>query len=220
MVLSLISKLLVTKQLKIDGGVISINKINFVLLPSFFIEELSIYFIKEKKIPELYMISWYWGYILVDQIKKRFGLNTPEEIYKLGMDMIEAMGIGLYKTHDYKVGKYTHFTIPNNPFAQSVVKSNLDEQLSDYFISGFMAGGGSHVHGEPCQCVEIKCKTRGDNICEFVTGTEKELKKRKLWSTAEKRYDLKRMYQIQKDIFKEYDEEKKTELLKNIMKNL
>ncbi|MEA2003538.1 MAG: hypothetical protein U9O53_01110 [archaeon] len=200
-----------------EDGKILIKDIPFILLPSFFIEELSIYFIKNKKIPQLYMLAWFWGYVFTDQIKNRFNLQKPDEIYRIGMDLIEAMGIGLYKTHNYKLGRYTNFTIPNNPFVQKIDMSTLKKQHFDYFISGFMAGGGSHVHNQPCQCIELLCRVNGDTKCDFLTGTEKELKSRKLWSTAVKRYDLKTIYPIQKKIFNRCSDENKEIILSEIM---
>lgn len=215
--IGLIGKLLMTRQITMEGGVIKIKGISFVLLPSFFIEELSYYFIKNKKIPQLYILAWFWGYVLVDQIKNRFNLKKPEEIYRIGMDLIEAMGIGLYRTHHYELGKFTNYTIPNNPLVEKLITKEIGLQHYDIFIAGFMAGGGSHVHGQPCQCVELLCRANGDAKCDFLTGTEKELISRKLWQIAVKRYDLNKIYPIQKKIFNKCTDENKEQVLSEIM---
>ncbi|OYT34792.1 MAG: hypothetical protein B6U87_01425, partial [Candidatus Aenigmarchaeota archaeon ex4484_52] len=109
MAIGLLAKLLMTQQLRFENGLITLKNIHMCLLPSFFIGELTRYFYEEKRMHHLYLLSWMWGFVLVKQIKTKFKLNTPAKIYSLGMDLTESMGIGLYKTHDYFPGKYTHF---------------------------------------------------------------------------------------------------------------
>jgi len=46
----------------------------------------------------------------------------------------------------------------------------------------------------------------GHDVCEFLTGTEKELKDRGLWDIAKERYKLNKIYALQDDIFKNYNE--------------
>ena len=136
------------------------------------------------------------------------------------MDLGEAMGIGLYKTHDYYPGRYTHFEIHNNPFLKYIDPKRKSKEPVDYFISGAMAGGGCFVHKSICQNVETKCQAMGGDICDFLTGTEKELKNRGLWSIAVKRYDLKKILPIQMDIFKNYKDSREDELLRRIINEL
>lgn len=219
MVMGLLAKLLITHQLKMEKGVISVKDITMTLIPSFFVGELTKYFLKEKKLPRLYLLSWYWGYVLVRQVRDKFGLKTPDEIYRLGMDLGEAMGIGLYKTHDYYPGRYTHFVIPNNPYLKYLITEKGKGPV-DHFISGCMGGGGCLVHDSVCQNIELKCKLAGQEHCEFLTGTEKELKKRGLWDAVVERYDLDQIYPLQKEIFKNYSEGREAELLDSVMSGL
>lgn len=218
MVLGLIAKMLMTGQLKMDGGIISLKGITMNLLPSFFAAELTKYFEKEKKIPEFYFLCWYWGFVLVGEVKRQLNLKTPDEVYSVGMDLGEAMGIGLYKTHDYYPGKFTHFYI-NSPYLKFLNYPERKKAL-DFFICGCMGGGGCHVHNAICQNIELKCQLEGAEKCEFITGTEEELKKRGLWSTVVKRYNLKKIYPLQKEIFENYDKSKEEELLVKIIDKL
>ncbi|MEW6294955.1 MAG: hypothetical protein AB1467_01510 [Candidatus Diapherotrites archaeon] len=219
MVMGLLAKLLMTKQLRFEDGVISLKDINLTLLPSFFIAELTKYYKKENNMSKFYFISWYWGYVLVRTVKERFKLDTPDHVYSLGMDLGEAMGLGLYKTHDYFPGRYTHFVIKTNPILKYFKNEKIDVPI-DYFVSGAMAGGGCLVHNSVCQNVETKCMHKGDAECDFLTGTEKELKDRGLWDTAVKRYDLDKYYPLQKEIFNNYNEANEVQLLDSIINKI
>ncbi len=220
MVMGLLAKLLLTKQLQFKDGLISLKDLTMTLLPSVFIGELTEYFVNQKKIPKLYMLSWFWGFILVKKVKEDFKLKTPEDVYTLGMDLGEALGIGLYKTHDYYPGRYTHFVITNNPYLKYLSAKKYKGHKVDHFISGCMAGGGCLVHNSVCQNIETKCKMAGDEVCDFLTGTEKELKTRKLWDEVYKLYNLKKLYPLQKEVFETHNKNNETELLTKIMDTL
>ena len=219
MVMGLLAKLVVTRQVKMEGGEILFKDRPMNLLPAFFVAEMMEYFIDKGKLDELYFLSWYWGYVLVWQIKKSFGLKKADDIYSMGMDLGQAMGIGIYKTHDYFPGRYTYFKIPNNPFLK-FLKTRKFKEPTDYFISGCMGGGGCLVHNAVCQNIELKCKATGSSACEFLTGTEKELKDRGLWKETEKRYNLKKYYPLQKKIFNEYRDSTESALLSQVMKKI
>ena len=218
--MGLLAKLLLTKQLQFKDGIINFKELTMSLLPSVLIGELTEYFLKEKKIPRLYMISWYWGYILVRHVVREFKLKKPEDIYSLGMDLGEALGIGLYKTHDYYPGRYTHFVISNNPFLKYLSPKKYKGQCVDAFISGCMAGGGCFVHNAVCQNIETKCKMRGDSVCDFLTGTEQELKNRGLWERTYELYNLEKIYPLQKEIFNNYTDAQESKMLEKIIDEL
>lgn len=220
MVMGLLAKLLLTKQLQFKDGLINFKELTMTLLPSVLVGELTEYFLKEKKIPKLYMISWYWGFILVRHVVREFKLKKAEDIYSLGMDLGEALGIGLYKTHDYYPGRYTHFVISNNPFLKYLDPEKYKGQSVDAFISGCMAGGGCFVHNAVCQNIETKCKMRGDEVCDFLTGTEQELKNRGLWEKVYELYNLDKLYPLQKDIFKNYTDKQENKMLEKIIDEL
>ena len=192
--------MLIMNQLKMEKGTISVKGINMSLFPDFLVAEMADYFRRENELDRFYLLSWLWNYILVGQFSKKFNLETPQEIYKVGMDFGQAMGIGIYKTAEYVAGRYTYFKIPNNPFVKFL--DHFPDGPVDYFISGCMAGGGCWVHDSICQNVELKCQHDGARACEFVTGTKEELKKRGIWETAKERYNLKKVLPIQKKIFK------------------
>ncbi len=219
MVMGLLAKLLMTKQLKFENGVIELKGTYLTLLPSFFVAELTKYYMKENNLYKFYMLSWYWGFVLVRSVVHSFNLKTQDQIYSLGMDLAEAMGLGLYKTHDYYPGKYTHFVVKTNPITKYFKDEKIMEPL-DIFVAGSMAGGGCLVHNKLCQNVETSCMIKGDPVCDFITGTEEELKSRGVWDVAYKRYKLDKLLPLQNKIFIEFNEENEAELSSYIIDKL
>ncbi len=216
MTLGLLAKLLVSKQLKFEKGLITLKDFSMTLIPSFFVGELTRYFYEDDKLFKLYLLSWYWGYVLTKELKEKFNLKTPDQVYSLGMNFGAAMGMGLYKTHDYYPGRYTHFAIHNNPYLKYLNFKVKPKKPVDYFISGAMGGGACFVHDTLCQNVETKCIAVGDSNCDFLTGTEKELKKRGLWQEAVKRYNLSKILPLQREIYNNYSKENESELIAKI----
>jgi len=216
MALGLLAKLIMTRQLRFEDGQIELKGIRMTLVPAFFVGELTRYFYDQKRLYRLYLLSWLMGFKLVGMIKEQFNLDTPSKVYNFGMDLAEAEGIGLYKTYDYMPGRYTHFVIADNPFLKYLKDVNTDEPI-DYFISGGMGGGGCFVHQQLTQNIETKCILRGDAHCDFLTGTEDELKKRGLWDEVRRRYILDKIYPLQKRFYDAFFEKKEDEVLEEII---
>lgn len=215
---TLFLKLLTTKKLKVGEGKIKFGDSDLNLVPAIFISTLMEKYRKEDNLAELYFISWLWGYETVNTVKKELGLEKPEEIYDIGMKFAESMGIGLYQTHDYFPGKYTKFKIERNPFLSNLNVEEIEENI-DYLIAGAMAGGGSHVHEEPCHTVETRCQVQGSEKCEFITGTEEELKDRGLWEETKKLYNLEENGGIVDEIFNEYGKKEKEYFVELVLSN-
>lgn len=217
MSLNFLAKLLLTKQLKIGEGEIKLKYINLIMIPSIFLYKLTKYYIENNKLNLLYLLGWICGFFVMNDLIKIFKPKSVEQIYRLGMDFAESVGIGIYKTHNYYPGRYTYFIIYNNPFAKWFEKF---QEPVDYFISGIMAGGGCFVHKSICQNIELKCIAKGDKFCEFLTGTENELKNRNLWEIVEKRYNLQQIYPIQKFVYNNINKMEEKILLNNVIKKL
>ena len=200
---TLLLKLLATKQLQVTDGLIELEHTHFNLLPALFISSLTEHYHRQDDLHKLYLIAWFWGFDLVRAVAEDLGLNTPDEIYKVGMDLAESMGMGLYKSHDYHPGTSTKFRIETNPYLRYINLDRVDGPI-DYFVSGAMAGGGCHVHDAVCQNIELHCKGQDDDVCEFLTATAQELRDRDLWQTVEKRYSVDAILKFQQDVFNNY----------------
>ena len=214
---TLLLKLLATKKLKINNGLISLNDSYFNLLPTIFVSSLVEYFYSRDELYKLYLISWFWGYDAVNTVKTELGLEKPEKIYSIGMNFAESEGLGLYRTDDYYPGEYTKFKIKTNPYHRHMKLEKFNQPI-DYFISGAMAGGGSHVHQAVCQNIETQCKVQGEKECEFITGTHDELRDRGLWNEAEKRYNLEKIIDFQEEVFNNYNKDKSEEFVEQLNK--
>ena len=202
MALSFLAKLLLTGSLKFEDGEITLRSSNFIMMPALFISEITNNYLEKNRLYILYLLSWICGFLATNRIVKDFKLDTSDKVYSLTMNIMEAAGIGLYKTHEYFSGRYTHFIIYRNPFAKWF--KQYGEPI-DYFISGVSAGGGCFVHKSLCQNIEIRCIAKGDKYCEFLTGTEKELKSRGLWEIVKERYKFEQIYPIQKFVYENID---------------
>ena len=212
-------KLLATGKLNISKGQLTFGNSSFNLLPAVFLSTLTEKYHGDDELHKLYLISWLWGYDTVQAVKQNLGIEDPEEVYKVGMDFAQDMGIGLYDTHDYHPGKYTSFKIESNPYFKHMNQEKYEEPI-DYIISGAMAGGGSHVHQDVCQTVELKCMIVGNEVCDFLTGTREELEERGLWEEADNRYELNKVLEFQRDVYKNYQKSNSEEFVDKLVQLL
>lgn len=203
MVMGLLLKLFFTGQIKIKEGTLSLSDIYLNVLPASVLATLNEYFLLKNELWKFYAMMWLNGFIVVKKIDELYNLKKSDEIYSFGMDFGEAIGLGLYKTHEYFPSRYTYFKIMPNPYHNYYFTKH--HEPIDYFVAGVMGGGGCETHKSVCQCLELKCINQGYKYCEFLTATEEELKRRNLWKIAEKRYNLDKIYPIQKKIYHKFD---------------
>lgn len=201
---TLLLKLIATNKFNMKDGLIDIQDQYFNLLPAIFVSSLIEYFYNRNELHHLYLISWFWGYGMSQKVAKEFGLEKPEKIYSFGMDFIKNQGLGLYCTDDYYPGEFTHFKIETNPYLRHLDLTEFEEPI-DYFIAGLMGGGGCIVHDAVTQSVELNCKAEGKEACEFITGTEKELKNRNVWKIAKDRYKLSSILEFQRSVHENFE---------------
>jgi len=197
-------KLLATKSLSFGDGMINLKNVDFTLIPTKAVALDTKQHYLTDTMHVLYMKSWMWGLSFCHQTAKDFKLATPAKVYRFGMDLIEACGIGLYGTCEYLPGRYTHFNV-KSPYIKDLQTLNANQPL-DYFISGLMGGGGCMAHDKLMNNVELKCVAAGDKVCDFITGTEEELRKREkdgvsLWDIGRKRYLLDEILPLQKTYY-------------------
>lgn len=216
---TLMLKLLATGKISISEGQLTFGNESFNLLPAIFLSTLTEKYHDNEELHKLYLISWLWGYDTVQTVKQNLGVEDPDEIYKVGMDFAQDMGIGLYDTHDYHPGRYTSFKIESNPYFRHMNQEKYEKPI-DYIIAGAMGGGGSHVHEDVCQTVELKCMIVGNEVCDFLTGTKEELGDRGLWESAEERYELEKMLEFQKDVLENYQKSNSEKFVDKLVKLL
>lgn len=217
MALSFLAKLLLTKKLRFKDGKIELESLNFFMVPTLFIHEITDYFLEKDELQLLYLLSWICGFVATHHIVKDLKLDRSDKVYTVTMNIMEAAGIGLYKTHEYYPGRYTHFIIYENPFGKWFKRYG---SAVDYFISGVSAGGGCFVHKALVQNIEIKCIAKGDPYCEFFTVTEEEAKKRGWWEIIKERYQLEKIFPIQKFVYENIEKMSEKELVNNVLERI
>ena len=216
---TLFLKLLATKKLEVDDGLIEFGDSHFNLMPTIFVSSLIEYFHRRDRMEELYIISWFWGYDVVHEVIDTLKLEKKEEIYQVGMSFAESQGLGLYRTNDYVPGDYTRFKIKKNPYLENISLKNINRPI-DHFIAGAMGGGGAHVHDALTNCIETKCKATGSDSCEFITGTKEELKERELWEKTKSKYNLDKYREFQEKVMNDYHHEDSKEFIKLLNEQL
>ncbi len=209
-------KLLATKKLVFEDGKISLGVTDYNLLPTIFISSLTEYFHSRDELDKLYLISWFWGFDCVKYANQTLGLESTEEVYKVGMDLAASMGMGVYDTNNYYPGRYTKFKIKENPYLRHLKVEKFDKPV-DVFTSGAMAGGGSLVHDKVCQNIETKCKATGSSDCEFITATREELEERELWEKVEERYSVSDFVEFQEDMFENYTKQNSEKFVERLI---
>ncbi|MEM0480658.1 MAG: hypothetical protein QXQ14_00495 [Candidatus Aenigmatarchaeota archaeon] len=201
--------LFISGRVKVENGKYRIFDEFWVFLNSKFLADLTMLAFKHSTVPAIYLISWINGFIIVNKMIKELKIeNQPDKIYRLGMDFASILGYGLYKTHYYSFQKFTYFEI-DSPIADYIKKEwNFEAKKLrnvDIIAAGFMAGGGSLVHKQVVQTLEIECKVNNKPKCIFLTMSEDYAKEKGLINEIEKRYNLKEIYPIQKYVFENYD---------------
>lgn len=131
---------------------------------SFLAEETKRY-IDSGDLTGFYFSAWKSGYNITYKMVQKYGLKKFEERYRVAMDTLSMMGLGAYKTIEFKRAEYAHFKSIDNPLA--IFLRNKSELPVDHFMRGANGGGGTIVHEVLINCVEIKCAAQGGNICEF-----------------------------------------------------
>ncbi len=169
----LFGKWLISGQLKISEGDISLLGQRVAMLPtSFFVEMEKT--VQKSNSPTLrddvYLWAWKIAYLYIKKFVEEYGLKTFEERYKWGMDIASLAGFGDYKTIDYHDKEYSYFYIINNPIAEAFYPS---KKAVDTFLRGINAGGGTACHMQIVNCLETDCQAINGQKCVFITGTER-----------------------------------------------
>lgn len=79
---------------------------------------------------------------------------------------------------DFEKEEY-YANFKNSPFPEVYGKAN---HPIDFIVAGFIAGAFEASLKKPLDCVEIKCRAKGDPYCEFFVSTPEAVKvKQKEW---------------------------------------
>lgn len=194
---------LLSGQLKINFGEISLLKQRAIMLPSTFFVEMHREVLNPKKNQlksDLYLWAWKTAYLYIKRFVENYGLKNFEERYRWGMDIASIAGLGDYKTIDYHEDEFSHFYVWNNPIAKELYPS---KKPVDIMLSGINAGGGTACHMQLVQCLELDCEAINEQRCEFLTATKKVFKENGIYKQYKKQINLDYVFPKQKKFLKE-----------------
>jgi predicted hydrocarbon binding protein len=88
-----------------------------------------------------------------------------------GLDFMKLTGWGLWE-----LGKYDKlmavFTVRDSPIAEGYGKS---DRAVCHPIRGLIAGFAEYFTGQRRECVEVLCKAKGDDHCEFIVAGAEDI---------------------------------------------
>jgi len=120
-------------------------------------------------IQDMYFEGWVFGYEFTYKLIENLNLKRFEETYKVVMDVTGLIGFGDYKTLEFKRG-FAKFQVLKNPLAE--ICKPADHPI-DHLLRGMNAGGGTVVHGEIINDVELECLAQNRPHCIFINANEK-----------------------------------------------
>jgi predicted hydrocarbon binding protein len=197
----LVTKLLVSRQLKFEEGKIIVLEEPVCMLPLVYVKtatKLALMHHKknkaDKSLEEMYFESWTAGYEITKRMTEVYKLRKFEERYKVAMDIISLFGFGDYETLEFKAKKYAYFKVHKNPFA---MKFHPGKIKMDIFLAGANAGGGTVVHEVLINCVELECAAINGSHCKFINCNTELLEK---YVKSREAYDMDWKYIMKKEI--------------------
>lgn len=147
-----------------------------------------------------YFSAWKSGYLITHKMVQKYNLKKFEERYRVSMDTLSMMGMGAYKTLEFKRAEYAHFKSFENPLAKFLRGKSNDPV--DHFMRGANGGGGTIVHEVLINCIEVKCAAQGGDICEFYNLNNDRIDKFKDKNLIDKQLDMKYLIEEETEFVK------------------
>ena len=195
-----LKKLMMAQQVSFKEGHVQFLGEDVAFTPVTFLAEDTRKYIAKNDINGLYLSSWKSGYQITLKMVQKYKLKKFEERYSVAMDTVSMMGLGSYKTLEFKRAEYAHFRVFNNPLAL-YLKGKYKTPV-DHFMRGANAGGGTIVHEIPINCIEVKCLAIGDKLCEFYNLSLPNIKSFKNQDIVNSQLDLNYLVEEEKEFIK------------------
>lgn len=161
-------KLLFSRQIKGEKGNLSILDIPVFILSVNTVVGLQEVIIKELGdfgVGEIYRAGKNAGINLAEEHKKRLNIRGPK-LYSLIENLVEMGGWGdiAPQNQDYKNSRAIYIFY-NSPFPPLYKKRG---ECSCHLIRGLIAGVHEVIFEREVDCFESKCKSKGNQFCEFI----------------------------------------------------
>lgn len=162
----LIANLLMHKQLNFEEGSIQLLKQNVAIFP--FTNLFAIQKIIEKsgKTNELYVASKELGEEWIRTLFKEYKMKTIKEQAEWGHNVFTLAGMGKMDVTDWDVKtKKMIYRVDDSIMARYY--GNVGRPV-DIIPRGWFAGASCVFFQTDVDAVEVKCKSKGDDYCEFI----------------------------------------------------
>ncbi|MHA2329825.1 MAG: V4R domain-containing protein [Candidatus Hodarchaeales archaeon] len=180
-----VKKLIFARQLKMEEGKIELLRQPVVISPisAFVIQQKEL----EKALGPKKAASTIYNGIKMGSIEynkeiRDFFKMKGRELTDWQCNSVTLSGWGLVKVLRFNPQlRESVIVVEDSTFAKSYGKSN---HPVDNIIAGFAAAKMIVEFGEDMECVETKCISKGDRICEFVSGPREKIEKirKRIWS--------------------------------------
>jgi len=171
---SVFSKLLMHKKLKFEKGEIELLDQGVSIIPLEYLISL------QKSMPsenQLYFSAKEMGVEWFVNMYKEFKINK-QDVLDWGVKILALAGWGDIKVVKLDRVKKTYLVeAVNATEAKAYGSSN---HAVDHFIRGCFAAGGTVIFDVECDCVESKCISKGDKICEFIVKPSESFDKNEI----------------------------------------
>jgi predicted hydrocarbon binding protein len=100
--------------------------------------------------------------------------------FNIKLDDIAKWGIDIISLAGYGKSSIINMDRNNNRMLVRMENSTIAESYGnvgrcvDHMMRGYLAGAGVLYFGVETDCVETKCKSKGDKICEFIVKKREE----------------------------------------------
>lgn len=174
----LITRLVLHKQLVWGEGYVKLLNQNVVIFPFSNLLDLIRLIETSKQKKHIYLSAKKLGKEWIESLFKAYKMDTIKDQAKWGENVFTLAGFGKMQVVSWDIDKKEMiYRVHNSVIANAYGKIG---KVVDVIPAGWFAGASSVFFNSDVDCVEVKCLSKGDNICEFLTATKAELKKRKL----------------------------------------
>ncbi len=165
-------KLVIARQIKFERGKIELLGQKLSIFPTSVFATI----IENNKeiIPDVYKATKDSALLFGSKIRERHNF-TNQELKSWLSEIIAFAGWGIAEFFIYDDRNYNAVVRVRESTIAGLYKK---AGLNDHALRGFFSGGGTASMDKNLECLETKCISNGDKICEFVLAEKSVLKKK------------------------------------------
>lgn len=174
----LVAKLMLHKQLVFEAGSVKLLGQNVVIMPLSNLFDILKLLDKLHKEHEVYLTAKKLGKEWITNLLKAYKMDTIKDQTKWGENVFTLAGFGKMQVASWDVEtKEMIYRVYDSTLAKMYGKIG---KAVDNIPRGWFAGASSVFFKTDIDCAEVKCLSKGDDFCEFLTAPKETLRKLKL----------------------------------------